>query len=375
MDEHEGGCTRASSPNEKWTSSLVSPSFPGRTVKRPWKDSVDRERHRGRKDRWTASMSRIWREGASFFPTMATRRRTRRDSDGDRNRAKRRRKEEETEAEDVEEAEELPAEDETLVELRRTYRRAAQNAETKLESLDLSEEVWMELVSRVVRHVIFKSQRSGAPITRPELSQVVLEDSRLKELGRKGLATLVIAVAQHKLLDAFGLEMKEVSRVRPRHAAYADRKKALTGDAEVRVFILRSALPTHLRRYSQLSRDDSSRALAFVVTTLVKLAGDSLGEDALWKYLGELGIKKGARDHPAFGDVEDELKKLVRQRYLIKEKCTQGLGEDYEYQLAENAVDKFPREKMDAHFKELLKRAGISSGESEGDAEEKETKE
>jgi len=305
---------------------------------------------------------------------MATRRRTRRDGDVEPIRAKRSKREVQEEAKGVEEREEPPSEDESLLDLRRTYRKAAQTAEAKLEALDLSEEVWMELVARVVRHVVFKSQRNCAPITRPELNQAVLEDTRLKELGRKGLAALVIAVAQYKLLDAFGLEMKEVSRVRPRHAANADRKKALTGDAEVKVFILRSALPPQLRRFAQLPREDSSRALAFVVANLVKLAGDSLGEDALWKYLGELGIKKGMRDHPAFGDVEEELKKLVRQRYLIKEKCAQGVGEEHEYQLAENAVDEFPREKMDAHFKELLKRAGMPGGDSEGDGEEEDAK-
>ena len=68
------------------------------------------------------------------------------------------------------------------------------------------------LVAEMVRHVVFKNHsKNGVPISHSELSDVV----NRKNTGnaRKGATRLIIKLTQAKLLEVFGLELREIQRV------------------------------------------------------------------------------------------------------------------------------------------------------------------
>lgn len=75
---------------------------------------------------------------------------------------------------------------------------------------DFVQEV-QKCVSAVVRRMLFKSHsQPGVPVKREELTEMVGKMVK----GRRGLSSIILTIAQHQILDTFGLEMREIEKKR-----------------------------------------------------------------------------------------------------------------------------------------------------------------
>ena len=73
-----------------------------------------------------------------------------------------------------------------------------------------SQEV-QKCVTAVVRRMLFKGHsQPGVPVKREELTEMV--GKMLK--GRRGLPSVILTIAQHQILNVFGLEMREMQKKR-----------------------------------------------------------------------------------------------------------------------------------------------------------------
>mmetsp|Transcript_33176 Transcript_33176/g.45957 ORF Transcript_33176/g.45957 Transcript_33176/m.45957 type:complete len:338 (+) Transcript_33176:197-1210(+) len=201
-----------------------------------------------------------------------------------------------------------------------------------------------KLVSGVMRHMLFRQSSGGwGPVPREDLNKLV----SLSHGQRRHLAGYVIALAQAKFPPLFGMEMRELERLRP---AVQDPKKKAQGSVAVamKVFVLRSLLPYRLRaKFLQGEPEQARHGFAMTVLALM-LANDSKGallEETLWDQLAGAGVERGRR-HPLLGDPEAALQGLVRQRYIQKDKVTTPEGEKIQIQIAENALDEIPKESL-----------------------------
>jgi hypothetical protein len=67
-----------------------------------------------------------------------------------------------------------------------------------------------ELVSEVVRYILFKNfAKNGRPISQSELSEIV---NKRYSGSKKGLSGPVVKLAQSKLLEIFGMELRSITR-------------------------------------------------------------------------------------------------------------------------------------------------------------------
>jgi len=216
----------------------------------------------------------------------------------------------------------------------------------------LSKDELARLVSAVMRHMLFKSPTAG-PVTREELVGLVNGIHK----GQRNLSAYVIAVAQDKFPAAFGMEMKELLKPKPN----ADpRKQAAKGESSAtKCFVLRSLLPVSMRRrYVHLPEDLAFQS--FTMTTLALLVANStsggIPEDALWFHLSLLGIVKGVH-HPTFGDPEQMMARLFKQRYLQKSARKVADNEQIVVDLAENASDEISKANIMKWIAEVMEHA------------------
>eukprot|EP00887_Chlorella_sp_A99_P001102 scaffold14.g1102.t1 len=185
------------------------------------------------------------------------------------------------------------------------------------------------LTRTVVRHAIFKnSEKPGTPFLRQELTALITQHAGGRQKG--GLANHVIACAQHRLLQDFGLELAELAKLSGTGAACAH------------------AFPTCSVTCRGQSECEARRGLLIVVLSILELSGGKAGEDELWDQLGHVGVQKGV-DHPMFGDPAALLVEFAAERwagaaalglagYIGLEKVPGPEGESRTYFLAENAA-------------------------------------
>lgn len=187
------------------------------------------------------------------------------------------------------------------------------------------------LTRTVVRHAIFKnSEKPGTPFLRQELTALITQHAGGRQKG--GLANHVIACAQHRLLQDFGLELAELAKL-------SAKSREPGGTEGAKQFVLRSALPAVLRvpYGAEQSECEARRGLLIVVLSILELSGGKAGEDELWDQLGHVGVQKGV-DHPMFGDPAALLVDFAAERYIGLEKVPGPEGESRTYFLAENAA-------------------------------------
>lgn len=200
------------------------------------------------------------------------------------------------------------------------------------------------LVRSVMRHMLFKSYKQQcAPIAKADLTGVVSQ--KYKDLSRRGLQTYVIACAQVKFVEIFGLEMKELVKTQKLKTRQKHRKLMDASErSQTKLMVLRSLIPPKtFVELVQRHLDPVENAFHQVVVTLISLNGGQCHERALWKYLGKIGVRKGDRDHPALGDVDSLFNHMLKLRYLQSEKVTDDEGEGYVYEIAENGQDLLPK--------------------------------
>lgn len=224
------------------------------------------------------------------------------------------------------------------------------------------------LVGNVMRLLLFRQYKDGAPVSRSDLNSVVYANFPKKQ----ALAAAVVALAQARFLASLGLHMKELDKAK-RTEALTDVKKrvaaAAAGDKSTKVFVLRSALPLALRAKVDTQRDITVQGFTLAVLALVHLAGDSgLPEAKLHSHLAQLGVQLAGGDrHPQLGDAGELLASLVKQRYLQRNKAATSAGEQWVLELAENGLDEVGTPRLDAWVKTLVTSSAVLVVDSDGD--------
>ena len=217
------------------------------------------------------------------------------------------------------------------------------------------------LVAEVMRLMLFSQYRDGAPVQRADVSKLVSSHSQAR-----GLTSWIVAQAQVKFMSIFGYEMKELTRVTAEKTGAA--RMAL--DAEPpKVYVLKSALPAAARqRWVDKPEDHAERGFCMTVCALVHMSGGTLLEDRLWQHLEAMGVRRDDEEHPKLGDAKAALARLVKRRYLIREKLRgatdEAGGDAYGVTLAERAVDEIGVDGVEKFV------AGIMRGAEARDADD-----
>ena len=207
------------------------------------------------------------------------------------------------------------------------YERNARRMNEAYNGRKVSKEETEKLVGTVMRTLLFKcTQQRGVPVPRTELTSLVTK--KYAQQGKKGFTNLVMSRAQANFAKGMGLEMAEVTRTNPDGT-----------ESSSKWYVLRSMLPRAVR--SALVFEDASmleeRAVTLVILMALALSGDQLAEDKLWELLSSLGIERGAK-HAIFGDPEQMITRLLRQKYIHKVTQNAGNNSAVYYTPGENAV-------------------------------------
>ena len=220
------------------------------------------------------------------------------------------------------------------------------------------------LVSEVMRLLLFRLHKDGAPVSRADC--MVLVNKAYKE--KRGLGPAVLAAAQARFPALLGMEMVELEKAKPGGSAGAGDAKALLKAAEKadkggsKVYVLRSLLPHALRaRVVDLPEAAPAAGFTVAVLALVTLAGEGgLGEEALWASLGQLGVRQeAASSHPTLGAADALLAQLVKQHFLQRAKGPDGAFVLY---LAEQAMEPSLQRGVADFVKRLCGGAGGGGG-------------
>ena len=234
-------------------------------------------------------------------------------------------------------------------------------AEAEACTTGLTEEEEAAAVAAVARRALAHwGRHRGAPLPRAELTQVVKEFKKSGGL-KQGLAAALIAKAAGLLARAAGLELVEVSKTRVLRNTEQERTRLLKGDQAnaAKCFFLRTLVSPGLRQeVVDTPEDQLSMAFATVCVAFVSMAGGSMPEETLYQYLGDLGVIRG-KAHPVLGDVEEGLKQLLSQRYLMREKKV-GPGERgeqsefWEIHLAEGSLHELGQDRISGFISDVM---------------------
>ncbi|XAR63229.1 hypothetical protein NMG60_11023098 [Bertholletia excelsa] len=223
-------------------------------------------------------------------------------------------------------------------------------ANEDLSQFDISAEEKDRLVAEVIRYVLFKTQQnSGCPIKRDELTQVVTRNYR-----QRALPASVINVAREKLLNIFGYEMRELQRCR---SSTNQGRSSQQSVADAKSYIITSKLSADVyKKYVEDASTSHLTGFAFVVISIVYLAGGRMEEETLWHHLRRLGLIETDENHPVLGNIKQDLEALVQQRYLQKEKANGPEGNTLFYELAERALDGPVNEKVKQYISQIVQK-------------------
>jgi hypothetical protein len=167
------------------------------------------------------------------------------------------------------------------------------------------------LARAVVRHMLFRNaELPGVPVPRADVTKLVAGAHR-----RAG--AYVVALAQHMMVQCFGLEMKELDKPPARGARGAAAAAAAAAAGQgTKQFVLRSLVPEKL--HAGVVREpcgDAARGFLGVVLALAEVSGGGVGVDALWRHLGDMGVA-AEREHPRLGKPAALLEQLVKKRWV-----------------------------------------------------------
>lgn len=200
------------------------------------------------------------------------------------------------------------------------------------------------LVRLVVRYMIFaNSERPGVPISRAEVSRIISENLASKN---KNVGPLVIACAQAKLAENFGLEMVELIKPPQRNK---DKGPPAAGEGS-KHFVLRSLVPPVL--YSAVVEQPTAaaaRGLLVVIMSIIDMAGGSIEEEELWKHLADVGVTRGI-PHPALGVPGEMVESFVKRRQLQVDRVAGNDGTENYYRIAENASDEVGTQQLKGFY-------------------------
>lgn len=124
---------------------------------------------------------------------------------------------------------------------------------------------------------------------------------------------------------------------------------------DTKTYILVSKLDPEV--YSKYVEDKERAHLsgfAFVVISIVHVAGGKISEEDLWHQLKRLGLNENDEKHPVIGNNKQALELLVQQRYLLKEKIAGPEGHFMVYELAERALDESISVKLKDYISQIV---------------------
>lgn len=216
------------------------------------------------------------------------------------------------------------------------------------------------LISTLMRYMLFKQSATAGLVKREELTKLVGEKY---PKGNRNLPTHIILHAQIKFPQLFGMELREIEKAK-KYVQPGQKKPPAT--AIPKLFVLRSLVPAYLRtKFVDQPEGAPQKAFTLLVVSLTYLAGEYIEEDTLWGHLRDLGVTKDER-HPIFGEAENEIKRMLIQRYLQKGTLTSPEGERTFYQLAENAVDEFPKQVLESYMSSVMVREDDDDDDDDG---------
>eukprot|EP00245_Coleochaete_scutata_P007531 TRINITY_DN22975_c0_g1_i1.p1 TRINITY_DN22975_c0_g1~~TRINITY_DN22975_c0_g1_i1.p1 ORF type:complete len:284 (-),score=70.96 TRINITY_DN22975_c0_g1_i1:424-1275(-) len=265
---------------------------------------------------------------------------------------KRRVEEVQSEEEDGEENVGEGNEEESFEELTQRYVESASQAAKKPVAKSITNEETDKLVAEVMRYVLFKShQQAGVPIRRDELVQVLTRQYK----DRRGLPAYIIQVAQAKFPQIFGLELKELDRKNMKAAAGArGQNQGQESSSSVKYYVLRSLLPVEKRQaFVDTPEVAVHSGLTAIVLSLINLSGDKISEESLFNYVRRLGVRE-EEDHPVFGNLDNALQSMVKQRLILKEKSHEPGADTFVYMLADNSRDLNAGDKLQTFVSQLV---------------------
>ncbi len=210
------------------------------------------------------------------------------------------------------------------------------------------------LVRLVIRHMIFcNTEKPGVPIPRTEVTKLVTESSA-GYAKRAGLPALVIAIAQSKLAECFGMEMVELTKPRfsskDRAPGAPPAATAANAGEGTKHFVLRSLVPPELYAAAVATRNSAaSNALLAVILSIIDMAGGSIEDKELWKHLGDMAVKKAVQ-HPQLGMPQELIEACIKKRQIHVERVAGSDGVELYYSIAENATSEIGTEALKAFY-------------------------
>uniref|UniRef100_A0A0A8XTK4 Uncharacterized protein n=1 Tax=Arundo donax TaxID=35708 RepID=A0A0A8XTK4_ARUDO len=148
--------------------------------------------------------------------------------------------------------------------------------------------------------------------------------------------------------------MRELQRTRaPSTRSGRPSQPQVTVDAKS--YVLVSKLDREV--YSKYVEDKEAAHLsgfAFVVISIIHLAGGKISEEDLWHQLRRVGLNENDENHPVHGNNKQALELLVQQRYLLKEKFTGPEGHAMTYELAERTLDESVSGKLKDYISQVV---------------------
>ncbi|KAF6147425.1 hypothetical protein GIB67_016782 [Kingdonia uniflora] len=225
------------------------------------------------------------------------------------------------------------------------------NSNDDYPQMNISIEEKDKLVAEIIRYVLFKTyQSSGCPIKREELTQLVT-----KNYHQRALPSVVIDEAADKLSRVFGYELRELQRARP--SSTNNNRASQQSVADVKSYVIISKLPADVyKKYVEDADNSHITGFAFVVISVVHLAGGQIPEETLWHHLRRLGLHEIGENHPVLGNLKQALEALVQQRYLQKNKVNGPEGNTIVYELAERALDESVSVRLKEYISQVMDR-------------------
>ena len=124
--------------------------------------------------------------------------------------------------------------------------------------------------------MLFAQYRDGAPVTRTKLSEHLSKIA--PELKRAKVSSYIVAEAQVKFNEIFGIEMKELSRKAQKKTGAA--RTNLQASEPTKEYVLKSLLPSKMRRqFIDREEDHTFRGFVMAVVALVSVSGGEIEEN------------------------------------------------------------------------------------------------
>lgn len=198
------------------------------------------------------------------------------------------------------------------------------------------------LTRLVQRHMLFSHmQCPGVPIARNQLSSLVSENAATATL-KPNVVAYIIALAQKKMIECFGMEMVEVTK---QSSTNIQNRSGAQGKGSVS-YVLRSLVPTSLfEAVVDDGKEGASQGFLATIMGLLHIAGGSMTQEDLWRHLQDVGVVQ-SRHHPVLGMPDALVEVFVRRKQLNVHRRAGSDGPEVMYSIGEAVLSDVAAEKL-----------------------------